>query len=302
MGCVAVVFALLVTSCASAENVAGADTGDTGATESTEPTDTTETTPTDTTETTATTPTTSPPPTQPTPPIPDVAPRPVVGNCYQATKRAFRQQRDGTDPVSCSRRHTGETFQVFYVGRYPTGTEIDNAWRKCHGRFPAYVGAAATLSRLDLALILPSTQQVDAGQGWIRCDVIKKNYYNSRVGFPVTGSVRNVLAGGVPREYRGCVIRWPKVDQAVTFASCNGSHQAELIPEALFLGPPQADYPGMATAKLRSEQFCESVFQDYVPETLNYYYYYPTAASWRSGSHYTTCWALDTEGDGLPPL
>lgn len=227
----------------------------------------------------------------------------MVGNCYNTTRRQFRQQRDGSSPVECSSRHTAETFAVFSVSTTPTSDQTDKVWRTCHARFPGYVGAAATLSKLDLALILPSTSQTSAGQTWIRCDVIQKAHYNARVGVSRVGSLQNALSGGVPREFRGCVKHWPKVDQAVHFTPCSQRHQAELIPESLFLGGPEAPFPGTKTSQDRSQQFCESVFQDYVPETNNYYYYYyfPTKASWVSGSHNTTCWALDVKGDGLPP-
>ena len=234
---------------------------------------------------------------------PQLAAKPKVGNCYNTSKAQFRNQRDGSSPVACGRRHTAETFAVFSISSFPTKRETDKVWRDCQPRFQRYVGDAATLSKLDLTVILPSLDQAAAGQDWVRCDAIQKANYNTRVGAPRTGSLRGVLASGVPRQYRGCVKRWPKVDQAVHFTPCNEPHQAELIPESLFLGPPNAPFPGVMTTQRRSKQFCEGVFQTYVPETLNYYYYYyPTSSSWKSGSHNSTCWALDTQGDGLPPL
>lgn len=305
LGLCAVLSALLLTSCASAEDVAQTTSETTSS--SPEPTETTDTsssptTPTNTSVSTTTVPTeTTPTETTTTTQEPQLAARPQVGNCYQITKKQFRQQRDGSFPVECSKRHTGETFAVFNVSSSPTSNETDKVWRTCHARFPGYVGAAATLSKLDLALMLPSEDQITAGQTWVRCDVIQKEHYNARIGIPRVGSLKNALSSGVPREFRGCVKHWPKVDQAVHFTPCGQSHQAELIPESLFLGGPEAPFPGTTTSQDRSQQFCESVFQDYVPETNNYYYYYPTRASWKSGSHNTTCWALDVSGDGLPP-
>jgi hypothetical protein len=304
LGSLAAVSALVLTSCASAQDVA--DT----ASESTSPTETLESSssPTLSAPTASSATTSDPPPTEPTTSEPttttepQLAGRPEVGNCYDTTKPQFRNQRDGSFPVKCSSRHTAETFAVFSVGSFPGPNDINKVWRDCQPRFKRYVGAPATISKLDLTLILPSVDQIAAGQDWIRCDAIEKTHYNARVGAPRTGSVQAVLASGVPREFRGCVKRWPKVDQAVTFTSCNARHQAQLIPESLFLGPPDAPYPGLADSQSRSKQFCEDVFQTYVPETLNYYYYYPTADSWKSGSHNSTCWALDTQGDGLPPL
>jgi len=307
LGCCAFVSALLLTSCASAQDVAQTTSESTSSSsEPTETSETTETTPTETTETTTPTETTETTPTTPTETSttteePQLAGRPEVGNCYNTSKTQFRQQRDGSFPVSCSNRHTAETFAVFNVSASPTSDQTDKVWRSCHARFPGYVGAAATLSKLDLALILPSNDQTSAGQTWIRCDVIQKAHYNARVGVSRVGSLKNALSGGVSREFRGCVKHWPKVYQAVHFTPCSQRHQAELIPESLFLGAPEAPFPGTKTSQDRSKQFCENVFQDYVPETNNYYYYYPTKASWKSGSHNTTCWALDVSGDGLPP-
>lgn len=314
LGSLCLLVSLVLTSCASAADVVSADGSPTQTDETTESTPTASTltetgptqtapSPTETTETTAAPPTeTTPTKTKPTKRQPALAKRPEVGNCYDTTTRQFRAQRDGSSPISCNRRHTAETFAVFSVSPYPRGREIDRVWRACNLRFAQYVGDAATLSKLDLALMLPSNDQVTDGQGWIRCDAIVKRSYNSRVGEPRSGSLEGALGDGVPRQFRGCVKRWPKVDQAVRFTSCDQFHQAELIPDSLFLGPPEGKYPGVTSVTARSKSFCRSIFQEYVPETDRFYFYFPTRASWKSGSHNTTCWALDITGDRLPPL
>ncbi len=299
LGLVSVMSVLCLTACGSAEDVAGESSVETTSTSSTTtPTETTSTstTPTETSASSATAPPTSTTTTEP------VVSRPRIGNCYDTTRKQFRIQRDGSSPIDCTRRHTAETFAAFRVSPSPLRAEIAKVWRDCQPRFQQYVGDSATISKLDLALILPSEAQVGAGQDWIRCDVILKAHYNARVGVPRAGSLHGALSSGVPSQFRGCVRHWPKVLQPVRFTSCKQAHQAQLIPESLFLGPPDAPYPGVTTAQNRSRAFCAGIFQEYVPETQNYYYYYPTRASWQSGSHNTTCWALDTQGDGLPPL
>lgn len=302
---VVVAAAVLLSGCGTAQDVAVAPRGETDAVTTTSP-EPTDPTPTQTpTETSASEPTeVSPTTISPTkkPPKDPIAGRPAVGACYNTGRKAFNNQRDGSFPVPCTKKHTAETFAVFSVGTSPRSTDIDRVWRVCHSRFAGYVGGTPTISTLGLTVILPSQAQIEAGQGWIRCDAIQQPSYNGDRGVPRAGSVKGMLAGGVPRQFRGCALHWPKVDQAVIFTSCNRSHQAELIPESLTLGGPSAPFPGVTTTRARSQKFCESTFQDYVTETRNYYYYYPTAASWRSGSHSTTCWALDLQGDGLPPI
>jgi hypothetical protein len=289
--------AVLLTACGSAEDISNAES---------EPSDTTSPT-SDPSTSAPTEPTTSSGPSTSAPtktkePKPQLAPRPVVGNCYATSRKGFSSQRDGSFPVACTKRHTAETFAVFNVGTAPLPGAIDRIWRSCQPRFREYVGGTPTISTLGLTVILPSLAQNDAGQGWIRCDALQQPSYNGNRGLARSGSLRNMLSGGVPAQFRGCALHWPKVDQAVIFTSCQRSHQAELIPESINLGGPSAPFPGVSTTQARSQAFCESTFQDYVSETLNYYYYYPTAASWKSGSHDTTCWALDLTGDGLPPI
>ncbi len=300
-GCVLGVLLLLLTACGAAQDVA-----DSPGTQNTTSAVASPSTPTSATPTTASGPTpteTSPTKTSPTTtPQPPLAVRPAVGNCYGTGRKAFGNHRDGSRPVACATQHTAETIAVFGLGPTPRSAEIDRVWRVCQPRFTAYVGGSPTISTLGLTVILPSQAQARAGQGWVRCDVVQQPSYNGERGVPRSGSVKGMLAGGVPRQLRGCAVHWPKVDQAVIFTSCRRSHQAELIPESLTLGGPSARFPGVATTRSRSRSFCQSTFQDYVTETLNYYYYYPTAASWRSGSHDTTCWALDLKGAGLPPI
>ena len=297
--------AVLLSACGSAEDISNAasDTADATST----PSEPTTPTPTETSATEPTEPSTSSVPTASEAtntkgPRPQPAPRPVVGNCYATGRKAFANQRDGSSPIPCTQPHTTETFAVFNVGTVPLPADIDRIWRACQPRFREYVGGAPTISTLGLTVILPSPSQTDAGQGWARCDAIHQPSYNGNRGLSRSGSLRNMLAGGVPSEFRGCALHWPKVNQAVIFTSCQQDHQAELIPESVNLGGPSAPFPGVSTTQARSKSFCESTFQDYVSETLNYYYYYPTAVSWKSGSHDTTCWALDLTGDGLPPI
>lgn len=300
--------AVLISSCGSAQDVTNASTDETSSPSTTttstptEPTTATEPTePTEPTETAETSVTPSKP-TKTKPPKPQLAGRPVVGNCYATGRKAFSNQRDGSFPVACTKKHTAETVAVFNVGTAPLSGDIDRIWRACQPKFTAYVGGSPTISRLGLTVILPSLSQTDAGQGWIRCDAIEQPSYNGGRGITRSGSVAGILSGGVPGPFRGCALHWPKVDQAVIFTSCQRAHQAELIPDSLNIGGPSAPFPGVATSQSRSKSFCESTFQNYVSETRNYYYYYPTAASWKSGSHDTTCWALDLTGDGLPAI
>ena len=231
-----------------------------------------------------------------------MAPKARVGDCYTVTAAGFRRQRDGSRPVPCSHRHTAETFAVFAASPYPKRRDINQVWRVCQKRFAVYTGNTTTVSTLGLTLMLPSQAQIAKGQHWIRCDAIQTPYYDATVGEPLRGSLRHALRGHVPRTFRGCAQRWPKSGNRVHFSSCARKHQAELIPVAKDLGAPNAPYPGIKKVRKQSKQFCARVFQHYVPQTRHYYFYYPTAASWRSGSHATTCWAVDRTGANLPPL
>jgi hypothetical protein len=216
-------------------------------------------------------------------------------------------QVDGSFPVSCDRPHTSETFAVFATDGSPSPAEIALVWRDCQPRFKNYIGDAAIISTIGLTLILPNKTQIEAGQGWIRCDAIEEATFNGtgtagKVGLVRSGTLARILTGGVPNRFRACARHWPNPSQPVHFTSCRQHHQAELVPESLSLGGANAPYPGTQSSISRSKTFCENVFQDWVPETDHYYYYYPTARSWRSGAHDTSCWALDTRGDGLPPI
>ena len=291
---------MLIASCGNASDIlAGEEGQDSTVTTSTEPT-ATGSEPTDSEPTTSDTPTTSDAPTSE--PSPAVAPAPKVGNCYPTSRAAFQRLRDGSFPVACDRAHTAETFAVFQVGPVPDDGRLNEIWRVCQVKFKRYVGDSPTVSKLGMTVILPSGPQAAAGQGWARCDVIELVNNNGKAGRAGIGSVKGALTGGGPRDLRGCVRHWPTANKQVQLLPGTDASQAELIPESKNLGGPNAKFPGLKASKTASKQFCEAVFQDYVPETLNYYYYYPTAESWKSGSHDTTCWALDVSGDGLPPI
>ncbi len=244
----------------------------------------------------------TPTPTQPSTPPPDVAPRPTVGNCYLVAPRSYRRQVDGSDPVACAKRHTSETFGVFNVDPIPTSRQIEEVWRRCHDRFTAYVGASSTVSTLGIALIKATPDQVAAGQDWVRCDVIERTSFNGGIGRERSGNVRGALVDSVPAAFRGCSLRWPRVDTEVPFSSCARVHRAELIPTSTRIGGRDDPYPGEAFSRRTSRTFCADNVLNYVSEAVRYYYYYPTRSSWPAGSRDTVCWALDTSGAGLPPI
>jgi Septum formation len=292
-----VVAVLTLSACSTAADVASDEPG-----AAAEPTQT-ETTPTEPTRTTPTeTAPTETTPTETTPPPPELAPRPQVGNCYAVSNIGFTRQKDGSFPIACSKRHTAETYHVAPVDPFPSRRQIEQVWRRCHDRFRSYVGGSATVSTLGIALILPSAPQVRAGQGWVRCDVIERTSYNGKTGQARTGTVRNILVNNVPDRFRACSQRWPRVTQKVGFSSCKRFHQAELVPESRRLGGPAAPYPGRKASRNRTANYCEDVVLDHVPEALRYFYYFPTRGSWRAGTHDTVCWALDPNGNGLPPI
>jgi hypothetical protein len=214
----------------------------------------------------------------------------------------FRRQKDGSFPVACSKRHTAETYLVATVDPFPSRRQIDQVWRRCHDRFRSYVGASATVSTLGIALILPSAPQVRDGAGWVRCDVIERTSYQGKIGDVRTGTVRNILVNNVPDRFRACTKRWPRVTAKVRFSACTRFHQAELVPESRRLARPAAPFPGRKASRTRSANYCEDAVLDYVPEALRYYYYFPTRGSWRAGTRDTVCWALDPNGNGLPPI
>lgn len=293
-----VLCALTVSACAHANEVQTSPTSQpsrptdsTSSTSSAPATSTESAAPSEPTETTTTATTT---------PKPALAGRPKVGNCYVTRRDAFRRHRDGSAPVKCRNPHTAETFAVFSGDAGPAA--VDKAWRDCQPRFKRYVGDSSTVSTLGLTVMLPSKEQVLSGQHWIRCDALELPSYNVERGLRRQGRVEDALSGSVPKRFRGCALHWPRVTQKVHFTPCTRRHQAELIPASTNLGAPDDPFPGRATTRKLSKKFCESTFQDFVPQTRRYYYYFPTAGSWRAGTHDTTCWALDVHGDGLPPI
>lgn len=117
------------------------------------------------------------------------------------------------------------------------------------------------------------------------------------------GSVKRVLAGKVPTEFRGCARHWPTVAaQTISLTPCTEPHQGELIPESLILGGPEAPYPGSATAESQSKTFCDDTFQTYTPSTVHYQFFFPTPDSWEIGTHASGCWSFAPEGKTLPAL
>lgn len=82
---------------------------------------------------------------------------------------------------------------------------------------------------------------------------------------------------------------------------CSGPHTAEVVGTQDLT---DADYPGEDSAVATSEDFCRSVFADYVgidfdSSALDMGYAYPTEASWALGDRQIACYAMTMDGSPL---
>ena len=236
------------------------------------------------------------------PPTASAAPTPPARGCYNLTYAEALAATSDAKPVDCSQAHTVRTF---YVGQADTLTAgghllaIDaekvrqQMATTCPQRFASYVGGSTEerrLSMLSRVWFGPTLKESDAGQSWLRCDVIAlaSDGKLARLG----GTLEKVLdtADGRARWGR-CATAKPGTRNAhQVICSTDDAWRAvatvdvRAAAKGAFPGPKAADAAGAA---------CEDKVRAHASDKLSFTWGWtpPMKAQWDAGQHYGFCWA-----------
>lgn len=205
----------------------------------------------------------------PTPP--SLNPGLVAGQCWQTTQpHSFNLDPLAFTKVdSCTTAHGSETvFVGSFVGTaaaksFPaTAQERRPAWDQCQHPVTDFLGGDWHAARVELVLVLPSTQEWLDGRRFFRCDLVEvaseRDVIVSR-----TASLKDGLRGEAPLARR--CFNFVEVNQAIddfTVVSCAEPHRAEFAGTYLAAeGPFPKDTD---SAKLAYEPGCSEIVAKYL--------------------------------------
>ena len=225
---------------------------------------------------------------------------PELGACRVLEPEDVVKPSDASKPVSCSGKHTAETFAIgTFPDRFASASYDDDglgrfAFTTCGEAYRTFLGAdeSETMrSLLSWAWFRPSEDAWKEGKArWYRCDVV-----GGPTGAASYRTLPRTLKGfmsGRPHEDWTLCARGPRVAGSEK-VPCSTRHDWRAV-TTIKLGGATDAYPGDRIAQIRSQQYCS----DSVGAWLNYpatnYDYGVTVfheAEWKAGNRRSICWA-----------
>lgn len=236
------------------------------------------------------------------PPTASPAPQPPANGCYNLRYADALAATSDTKPVPCKRPHRVQTFFVGPAATLTAGGHLlavdsekvrTQMATECPRRFAAYVGGSREQRRLSMLSPIwfgPTLEESDAGQAWIRCDVIALAA-EGRLA-PLSGSLRRVLDNEAGRGRWGRCATAKPGSKGAHQVICSARSSWRAVATLDVAGAAKGAFPGPKKAGAAGSA-CEDRVRDLADDKLSFTWGWtpPTAAQWRTGQHYGFCWA-----------
>jgi len=226
---------------------------------------------------------------------PDPGPTPRVGECHQLSFSQAVNVVGRTEPVTCTRKHTAETY---FVGRLKLATKAGHVRRvdsraaqeqarsTCSARLPRHLGRTPRELRLTMAQSVwftPPPKRAEAGADWFRCDVV------------VVSGPRRLLT--LPRATKGfgdvpavamCATAAPGT-KAFRRVGCAAKHAWKAVSS---VDIPGRRLPSKAAVADLMEGPCGDAARANAADPLDFTWSQesPTQEQWDAGQRYGICW------------
>jgi hypothetical protein len=242
-------------------------------------------------------------------------PVPESGKCYAAL--ASDGWAEDLSPLPCAGPHMTETA---FVGMF-TGADADRsappatgsparagAFAECRKNVTEYLGGDFMLGRMNLGLVLPSSNAWTGGARWFRCDISRyNNLHDYTEVADGTGSARDGLRGARPLALT-CATETDDGKGSVTderVADCAQPHNAEFA--GLFTAP-DIPWPTDENERLNlASHGCEGVVASYLGlpggrmtnPVLGWTSQQPSKDQWSLGNRTVRCYAVGFKGNSV---
>ena len=229
-----------------------------------------------------------------------VAPAPStaveVDQCYSYKSSGTKDQAATAPPVDCATSHTAQTFWVgtlpesFGVPEKATAAAKLRATDPCTvERINEFLGMPDRVlpSRFQSVTVFPSEAQWNAGERWVRCDVILRG----GKAFKSFSGTAQVLVASTPADtFNFCTPGVPGNRSTSAYPCLNQKKNWIMILEK-DLGTPASKFPGSRSVESRTKKICSNAAKPYV--VLKKYYpwwaIWPVQSGWNRGVRTAEC-------------
>lgn len=227
--------------------------------------------------------------------VPAQAASPVVGQCLTYNRTDATKALSPAAAVDCAGPHTAETFYVgtakggFARPSKATAPQLLAESGPCtENRMNTYIGnSERTLpSRFLPVLMLPTDAQWQAGERWMRCDVVLQG--GTQLA-RTTGTAAALVAANPPTQFDFCTLGEPNARNTAAYP-CNKAKKNWIKVLDQDLGGPGSRFPG-SSVENRTRHLCEKQGKkwDAGQKWPGWWAIWPTSVGWKEGRRSAQC-------------
>ena len=221
---------------------------------------------------------------------------PATNTCYDYRSASSEDQTAVAVAVACEGEHTAQTF---YTRSLPEGFGIPaqaGAKKRLKVAKPcttdamnAYLALSETAvpSRFQIVTVFPTAGQWNAGERWMRCDVVLRG---GKEFTRFSGGAPQLVASTPREQFHFCT---PSVPGNRTKAAypCTKPKKNWIMVAERDLGAIGKKFPGTRSAERKAKRICQRVGNRYTERKKFYPWWaiWPTRAGWKEGDRTAQC-------------
>ena len=224
------------------------------------------------------------------------APAPIVGNCFSYPATTLGKASSGAPAIGCESPHTAETYRVgplpddFGLPSEASPPALLSAGRACTVQaMNTYLGIPDRVlpSRFLTVVLFPTDAQWNAGERWVRCDVVLQG---GRELVTTTGTAAALVAANPVTRFDFCTPGEPNAVNTKAYP-CTKPKKNWIKVLDYELGGPGSKFPGNADVERRTRNLCEKQGKKYdgKVEFPGWWAIWPTDVGWKEGRRSAQC-------------
>ena len=225
-----------------------------------------------------------------------------VDQCYSYKSNGTKDQAASAAAVDCAGPHTAQTY---WVGTLPDGFGVPEkastaarlrVIQQCTTeRLHQFLGMPDRKlpSRFQTVPVYPTAAQWNAGERWVRCDVILRG---GKTYKSFSGTAQTLVASTPADTFNFCTPGVPGNRTTSAYPCLNKKKNWIMIQER-DLGTPTSKFPGARTVESRTKKICSTAAKPYT--ILKKYYpwwaIWPVDSGWKQGIRTAQCFVPYSE-------
>lgn len=221
---------------------------------------------------------------------------PASDACYDYAASAKPNQIATSPPVGCEGPHTAQTFYVrsladnFGDPQQANSKKKLRAARACTTKaMNSYLGLSNTAipSRFQIVTVFPTSAQWNAGERWMRCDVVLRGGASYT---QFSGTVQQLVADTPREQFNFCTASIPG-SRTKNAAACTRPKRNWIMVAEQDLGSINRNFPGSRSVERSAKRICQRIGNRYTVRRQFYPWWaiWPTRTGWQDGDRTAQC-------------